>query len=405
MPRPSELIPIGEFARRSRLSVKQLRSYDELGLLAPAYVDPDSGYRYYHRGQARTAITIALLRSLQVPLGDVHDLLVAEPDRVAGQLARQRLRIEGEVERGLRTLRSLDRLLQGDDLLPYRVQEREEPAVVLVGLWAGCPGEDLDREVPETIAALAERVPASDFAATPAVGRYPLDLEGEVSYFVGIQAGAAGDAEGLEALSLPATRVAATVHAGSYDEMRLAYYPLLAQVEEHGGTPGSFVQEVYLDAPPAVPVDRARTEVLTAVLRRLAPDVRKRSRRRKPMNVRTIYPVLMTDRLEESRRFYAALLDLDLAFDSDWFAQLISAGTDQAQMGLVAGDHDSIPAAFRGRPGTGLLSRSRWRTSTPSTSAPSRKSSRSSCRCATRSGDSATSSSAIRTGSPSTSSR
>lgn len=73
------------------------------------------------------------------------------------------------------------------------------------------------------------------------------------------------------------------------------------------------------------------------------------------MNVRAIYPVLMTDRLEESRSFYAALLDLDLAFDSDWFAQLISAGSDQAQMGLVAGDHDSIPAGFRDRPGPGFL--------------------------------------------------
>jgi biotin carboxylase len=82
--KPHELIGIGEFARRVRLSVKQLRSYNELGLLAPAYVDPDSGYRYYHRGQARTAITIALLRSLDVPLSDVHELLVAdEPQSVA----------------------------------------------------------------------------------------------------------------------------------------------------------------------------------------------------------------------------------------------------------------------------------------------------------------------------------
>jgi catechol 2,3-dioxygenase-like lactoylglutathione lyase family enzyme len=72
------------------------------------------------------------------------------------------------------------------------------------------------------------------------------------------------------------------------------------------------------------------------------------------MNVRAIYPVLMTDRVEESRRFYAELLDLDLAFDSDWFVQLISAGSDQAQMGMVASDHESIPAAFRAA-GAGFL--------------------------------------------------
>jgi DNA-binding transcriptional MerR regulator len=97
--KPDELIGIGGFARRVRLSVKQLRSYDDLGLLAPAYVDPDSGYRYYPRGQARTAITIALLRSLDVPLADVHELLVADEPRSAALLERQRQRIEHELER------------------------------------------------------------------------------------------------------------------------------------------------------------------------------------------------------------------------------------------------------------------------------------------------------------------
>ena len=46
-----ELMSIGEFARRSRLSQKALRLYDELGLLPPARVDPDSGYRSYGAGQ------------------------------------------------------------------------------------------------------------------------------------------------------------------------------------------------------------------------------------------------------------------------------------------------------------------------------------------------------------------
>ena len=41
-----EEVSIGEFARRSRLSVKALRLYDELGVLVPARVDETSGYRY-----------------------------------------------------------------------------------------------------------------------------------------------------------------------------------------------------------------------------------------------------------------------------------------------------------------------------------------------------------------------
>ena len=51
-----ELMSIGEFARLSRLSAKALRLYDELGLLPPARVDPDSGYRWYAAGQLDNAL-------------------------------------------------------------------------------------------------------------------------------------------------------------------------------------------------------------------------------------------------------------------------------------------------------------------------------------------------------------
>lgn len=169
MAKPSDLIGISEFARRSRLTVKQLRSYDELGLLAPAYVDPDSGYRYYHRGQVRTAITIAMLRSLGVPLREIHALLVADSAEVAARLDRQRARIEAEVEEGVRALRSLERLLRDPELLPYEVEERGQPGVTLAGIERRCPAEELDREVVAAIAELAECA-GEDFDALPVTG-------------------------------------------------------------------------------------------------------------------------------------------------------------------------------------------------------------------------------------------
>ncbi|MGO9082934.1 MAG: MerR family DNA-binding transcriptional regulator, partial [Streptosporangiaceae bacterium] len=46
-----EEISIGEFARRSRLSLKALRLYDERGVLVPSRVDQASGYRYYDTAQ------------------------------------------------------------------------------------------------------------------------------------------------------------------------------------------------------------------------------------------------------------------------------------------------------------------------------------------------------------------
>jgi DNA-binding transcriptional MerR regulator len=250
---PDELIGIGEFARRVRLTVKQLRSYDELGLLRPARVDPDTGYRRYHRGQARTAVTIALLRSLDVPLADIRDLLVADEAGVAALLERQRTRIEAELERGRRTLRSLDRLLSGAELLPYAVAERDEPALTLAGLSGRSAADDLDRAAPARIADLGAAIGAALVDAHPVVGLYPLELDGDVEFFVGVAAEAVPSGAPTETRTLAPARVAATAHTGSLDELQLAYFPLIAHVEERGMRPGSPVREVY---------DATRTEVL-----------------------------------------------------------------------------------------------------------------------------------------------
>lgn len=61
-------LTIGAFARASRLSVKALRLYGDLGLLPPAHVDGATGYRYYAPGQLATAHLIGLLRQLDLPL-------------------------------------------------------------------------------------------------------------------------------------------------------------------------------------------------------------------------------------------------------------------------------------------------------------------------------------------------
>src|SRR5260221_8196000 len=90
-----DLIPIGRFSKLAGLSVPQLRHYDRRGILPPAARDGHSGYRYYREAQAAAARAIALLRSIDVPLADVQELLVApEPARVRRVFAEHRLRVE-----------------------------------------------------------------------------------------------------------------------------------------------------------------------------------------------------------------------------------------------------------------------------------------------------------------------
>ncbi len=66
------LLTIGAFAKASRLSQKALRLYDELGLLAPARVDPVTGYRLYAPEQLEQARLVAWLRRLGMPLSRIQ---------------------------------------------------------------------------------------------------------------------------------------------------------------------------------------------------------------------------------------------------------------------------------------------------------------------------------------------
>src|ERR1039458_5078058 len=78
---------IGEFARQPRLSPKPLRLYDELGVLVPARVDPDFGYRYYDADQLETARLVASFRQLGIPLTDISEIVDQEPHVAAERVA------------------------------------------------------------------------------------------------------------------------------------------------------------------------------------------------------------------------------------------------------------------------------------------------------------------------------
>ena len=45
------MLKIGEFSKLSRVSVRMLRHYDEIGLLKPAEIDRFTDYRYYREDQ------------------------------------------------------------------------------------------------------------------------------------------------------------------------------------------------------------------------------------------------------------------------------------------------------------------------------------------------------------------
>jgi DNA-binding transcriptional MerR regulator len=73
------LLPIGAFSNATQLSAKALRLYAEHGILVPARIDADTGYRYYRNEQVRDARLVRLLRELDMPLAGIAALM-DEPD-------------------------------------------------------------------------------------------------------------------------------------------------------------------------------------------------------------------------------------------------------------------------------------------------------------------------------------
>jgi DNA-binding transcriptional MerR regulator len=74
------MFPIGEFSRFTRVSVKMLRHYHDIGLLPAARVDPVTGYRYYTAAQLPRLNRILSLRALGFRLHDIAAMLAARPD-------------------------------------------------------------------------------------------------------------------------------------------------------------------------------------------------------------------------------------------------------------------------------------------------------------------------------------
>lgn len=69
------LFSIGEVSRLFHISVSSLRHYENIGLLTPEYISPDSGYRYYGPGQFEILNSIRYLRALDMPLSEIEDFL------------------------------------------------------------------------------------------------------------------------------------------------------------------------------------------------------------------------------------------------------------------------------------------------------------------------------------------
>src|SRR5580693_656091 len=122
-----EEVSIGEFAQRSRLSIKALRLYDKRRVLVPARVDEVSGYRYYDAAQLEAARLVSMLRQLDLSLAAIRKLVACDPADAADQIAAHWRKVESAHDARRELADYLVNQLNGKGYVMYEVKTREIP--------------------------------------------------------------------------------------------------------------------------------------------------------------------------------------------------------------------------------------------------------------------------------------
>ena len=77
------LLKIGEVADFFQISVKAVRIYEKKGIITPAYVDPESGYRYYTPDQLHQMAALLELKALGFSLDEIKDVMMGDSSKEA----------------------------------------------------------------------------------------------------------------------------------------------------------------------------------------------------------------------------------------------------------------------------------------------------------------------------------
>ena len=73
------------------------------------------------------------------------------------------------------------------------------------------------------------------------------------------------------------------------------------------------------------------------------------------MKLESVYPVICTDRVAESKAFYLEHFPFETIFDSDWYVSLQSTGERPFELALLDYRHETIPERYRAPFGGGLI--------------------------------------------------
>ena len=250
-----QLIPIGGFSQMTRLSVKALRLYAENGLLPPAYVDPETGYRYYRPDQAHRARNIRTLRSVDMPLDEIGVILDSEDNQqTLQQLLTHKNRLYEKLNLQQRMLENLEKLINNEEeIMNYQIDieqvEARQIAAVKTHSTLATIGENINKGFGTLMGGLG-KTGAHPVGAPMVIYHNAIDKEesGDIEIAVPVSKELPSD-EKVYGRKLEDGEMAVTLHKGPYDKISAAYHSITDWIYKNGYEISGPPREIYLNDP------------------------------------------------------------------------------------------------------------------------------------------------------------
>jgi len=247
-----EMFSIGEFSKLTQLTVKTLRFYHEEGLLIPAFVDPDTGYRYYDQNGLETARAIAYLRSLEFSLADIKTLLHHQGDEdLLNTLQRQQSAVKKRIKQLRKVALSIDQFILEErqartmSQTVNNVQEKMLEPLLVAGIRMKGKYSDCGRGFARIGRSLGRFI-----CGKPLLLHYDSEYrEDDADFEACMPVRQRKEIDGLTVRELPGGRCVSLVHQGPYDQLGRSYARVFEYLNDHKYKVILPTREVYLKGP------------------------------------------------------------------------------------------------------------------------------------------------------------
>jgi DNA-binding transcriptional MerR regulator len=251
------MLKIGEFSKLSRVSVRMLRHYDEIGLLKPAEIDRFTDYRYYREDQLPTAGRIAALKDMGFSLTEIVRMLEVydDRDRLESFFSTRLAELEAlskDTARKLTLLDAAQRRLRKEEHMSYDVTIRTIPERYAATVQMTIPRYEDEGMVWSTL--IQETCRMNLVEADPCLcavsfldGEYK-EEDVEVMAWKTVK-GHYPDTEHVKFRTLPEVTVASCTYKGSYTLITEVYAAVVAWIEANGYEPSGAMFNIYHVSP------------------------------------------------------------------------------------------------------------------------------------------------------------